>query len=150
MSPRDQNGEAVAATSFTAVFASALKAQLGDAFNGTIHCSHIVKAAVPTVSGVYTSTAQKRSFQDMDLISVVTKLGDNANDVYSYLNAQSYSRELNERQQRIYMLKLAASLFASKAPQATGESLDMAISPKSSVNACWTSSVTLHLVYRLV
>ncbi|WP_366536681.1 hypothetical protein, partial [Salmonella enterica] len=87
-------------------------------------------AAVPTVSGVYTGTAQKRSFQDMDLISVVTKLGDNANDVYSYLNAQSYShRELNERQQRIYMLKLAASLFASKAPQATGESLDMAINP---------------------
>ncbi|EED6471362.1 hypothetical protein XI41_21145 [Salmonella enterica subsp. enterica serovar Derby] len=130
MSPRDQNGEVVAATSFTAVFASALKAQLGDAFNGTIHCSHIVKAAVPTVSGVYTGTAQKRSFQDMDLISVVTKLGDNANDVYSYLNAQSYShRELNERQQRIYMLKLAASLFASKAPQATGESLDMAINP---------------------
>lgn len=130
MSPRGADGQTIPETSFTAVFASALKNQLGDAYNGTIHCSHIVKAAVPTIAGVYTGTAQKRSFQDMDLISVVTKLGDNANDVYTYLNAQSYShRELGQRAQRIYMLKLAASLFASKGPNVTGESLDMAINP---------------------
>lgn len=130
MSPRNGQGEVVAETSFTAEFAASLKQALGDEYKGVIQCRHVVKAAVPTVSGVYTGTAQKRSFQDMDLISVVTKLGDNANDVYTYLNAQSYShREFGNRAQRIYMLKLAASLFASKGPTTTGESLDMAINP---------------------
>ncbi|QVW55183.1 hypothetical protein pEaSNUABM29_00139 [Erwinia phage pEa_SNUABM_29] len=130
MSPRDGQGETVPETSFTVMFASALKQALGDSYKGSIQCNHIVKAAVPTVAGVYTGAAQKRSFQDMDLVSVVTKLGDNANDVYTYLNAQSYShREFGNRAQRIYMLKLAASLFASKNPTTTGESLDMAINP---------------------
>lgn len=123
---KKSNDELVGSTgvkNFTQRFATALG-------KDTITCSDIVKAAVPNVSGVYTGNAQKRSFQDMDLVSVLTKFGDNQTDVYTYLHAQSYShRELNARAQRIYMLKLAAVLFGAKDARTTGESLDMALNP---------------------
>lgn len=112
------------ATVFTQRFAEMLKVN-------TITCNHVVIAGVPTVSGQYFSNSQKRSFQDQDLVSVLSKVGDNQHDAYTYLYAQSYShRQFNATEQRLYLLKLAASLFGSKQPVVTGESTDLAINPK--------------------
>ncbi|AFQ96749.1 hypothetical protein STRATTON_37 [Erwinia phage vB_EamM_Stratton] len=128
MTPRaKKSNDELIGTTGTKNFTQRFAAALG---KDTITCADVVKAAVPTVSGVYTGNTQKRSFQDMDLVSVLTKFGDNQTDVYTYLHAQSYShRELNARAQRIYMLKLAAVLFGAKDARITGESLDMAVNP---------------------
>ncbi|QXO09459.1 hypothetical protein pEaSNUABM11_00035 [Erwinia phage pEa_SNUABM_11] len=95
-----------------------------------LKCSHIIAAAVPTISGVYTGTGEKRSAADMDLVSVLTHLGDKQSDVYRYMYAQSYSnRQMDDKAQRIYLLKLAAAMYGGREFRGTGESLDMAVHP---------------------
>jgi len=95
-----------------------------------IVAQHIISAAVPTIAGQYVQDGQKRSYADMDLVSVATHLGDKQADVVRYLHAQSfYNRELDEHQQRLYLLRLSVSMYASRDGRATGESLDMATNP---------------------
>ena len=109
-------------------FSTRFKALLGNVTN--FECKHVVIAGCPTISGQYFSNSQKRSFQDMDLVSALTKVGDNQRDAIDYISAQSYShRYLNARDQRLYLLKMAASMFGSKQPQVTGEASDLAINP---------------------
>ncbi|QOC54489.1 hypothetical protein pSALSNUABM04_029 [Salmonella phage pSal-SNUABM-04] len=108
-------------------FTTYLGQQLGVS---TITCAHIVAAAVPTLDGVYTSTAAHRSLQDMDLTSVATHLGDKQQEMYRYMHAQSYAnRELEGHAQRIYLAKLASAMYGNRSLRFTGESLDMAIHP---------------------
>lgn len=96
----------------------------------SIECKHIVAAAVPTVAGVYTGNGQKRSYSDMDLVSVCSYLGDKQQDVMRYMHAQSYAnRELGEKQQRMYLLKVSAAMYGNRGGKSTGEGLDMAINP---------------------
>lgn len=109
-------------------FRNALGIALGNV--SEIKPQHIVVAAVPTIAGVYTGTGEKRSVADMDLVSVLTHLGDKQQDVYEFMHAQSYSnRKMDDKAQRIYLLKLAASMYGGREFRPTGESLDMAVNP---------------------
>jgi hypothetical protein len=109
-------------------FRNSLAAALGGVTE--LKCNHIIAAAVPTIAGVYTGTGEKRSVADMDLVSVLTHLGDKQSDVYRYMFAQSYAnRQMDDKAQRIYLLKLAASMYGGREFRGTGESLDMAVNP---------------------
>lgn len=90
----------------------------------------IIVAAVPTISGVYQGSGGLLSFQDADLVRVANYFGDKAGEVMDYIRAQSYGhRNLDEKAQRIYLLKLYSAMFGAGKPKATGEALEMALNP---------------------
>lgn len=109
-------------------FRNILAANLGGVTE--LKTSHVIAAAVPTIAGIYVGTGEKRSVSDMDLVSVLTHLGDKQSDAYRYMHAQSFSnRQMDQKEQRIYLMKLAASMYGGREFRPTGESLDMAIHP---------------------
>lgn len=96
----------------------------------TLSAGHIISSAIPTISGVYRGPKGLASLADMDLLSVATYTGDKRADFLNYLHAQSYNnRVLTPKQQRIYLMKLAAGMYSSNDMMVTGESIDMIINP---------------------
>lgn len=90
----------------------------------------IIVAAVPTISGVYQGSGGLLSFQDADLVRVANYFGDKAGEMMDFIRAQSYGhRNLDEKAQRIYLLKLMNAMFGAGKPKATGEALEMALNP---------------------
>lgn len=95
-----------------------------------INSRDIIVAAVPTISGVYQGSGGLLSFQDADLVRVANYFGDKAGEVMDYIRAQSYGhRNMDEKSQRIYLLKLMNAMFGAGKPKATGEALEMALNP---------------------
>lgn len=95
-----------------------------------ISSQHIVSASIPTICGVYRGPKGLASLADMDLLSVATYTGDKRGDFLNYLHAQSYNnRQLTPKQQRIYLMKLAAGMFSANDMVVTGEGIDMVINP---------------------
>ncbi|ANZ48874.1 hypothetical protein HOV30_gp024 [Erwinia phage Derbicus] len=101
------------------------------AFGGptvTLSASHIVSGVVPTVAGVYRGSNGMRSYSDMDLLRTTTALGDDRAEVLKYFRAQSYKhRNMQPKQQRIYLAQLANSLFSGNDPIPTGEGVQISI-----------------------
>lgn len=109
-------------------FSQALSASFQN--NPTITGQHIISHSIPTISGVYRGPKGLASLADMDLLSVATYTGDKRADFLNYLRAQSYNnRALTPKQQRIYLMKLAAGMFSANDMMVTGESIDMVINP---------------------
>lgn len=109
-------------------FSQALSASFQN--NPTLCGQHIISHSIPTISGVYRGPRGLASLADMDLLSVATYTGDKRADFLNYLHAQSYDkRQLTPKQQRIYLMKLAAGMYSANDMMVTGESIDMVINP---------------------
>lgn len=124
MFPGEKDAAGTVYGSFTKVFANKLDN------GGSIRTTDIVTAAVPTVTGIYNLNGVTRSMADADLTAVATHLGDRVTEMKTYIFAQSYgNRTMNERDQRIWLMKLLAEMYSGNQPQFTGEGLDMVINP---------------------
>lgn len=91
---------------------------------------HFIAAAVPTVAGAYTGSTGLASYEDLDLVAVANYIGDKTGEMMDFIRAQSLNaRDKGERDQRIYLMKLAGAILANHGPRPVGEELQMAVAP---------------------
>ena len=98
--------------------------------NAPVTTAHVTSTAVPTMDGVYVADGHHRTLQDMDALTVLTKVGDNFKDGLEFLHAQSFAQRTKEpMDQRIYLIQMANHLYSANGVRYTGDSLDIAINP---------------------
>lgn len=104
---------------------------MGEAFKTKqILPEHIIGTVVPTVAGYFTRDGDLHSFEECDVVSALTAMGDRIEDAYEYLRVQSYfNRDMTNTQIRNYLLKLTSKMYGGFGQIPTGESVTMTLNP---------------------
>lgn len=89
-----------------------------------------IATAVPTISGSYRGSNGIRDLDDMDLVYIANRMGDNATAVGEYVTATSYdNRNLEPAQIRLYLMDLASSFLSGNEVRIRGNALNMVMNP---------------------
>lgn len=92
--------------------------------------SDIVATAIPTISGTYNGSTGPRSLDDMDVIDVAGRVGDNASHFEDYVRATSYAHRNHPAVQiRSYLHSLADRFYGGNSAAVRGDALDIVIAP---------------------
>ena len=93
--------------------------------------SDIISTAVPCPAGNYSGTNGLRSLDDMDLITVSNRIGDQFDHFKNYVLATSYdNRRTDVEETSLYQMKLAQEFYGANGLRLSGDALDLVINPQ--------------------
>lgn len=95
-----------------------------------LQTSDIVATAVPVPAGSYNGSNGVRSLDDMDLIDVANRVGDQFEHFKNYVHATSYdNRQQDVEDVMMYQMSLAKEFYGPNDLRLFGDALDMVINP---------------------
>lgn len=90
----------------------------------------IVSTAVPVPAGSYSGSNGLRSLDDMDLVDVANRVGDQFDHFKNYVHATSYDNRLHDVEEvMMYQMNLAKEFYGPNDLRLFGDALDMVINP---------------------
>ena len=102
-----------------------------EALGREIAPTDIVATAVPVPAGSYSGSNGLSSLDDMDLIDVANRIGDNFEHFRNYVQATSYDNRLQDVEGvMMYQMELAKSFYGPNDLRLLGDALDMVMNPE--------------------
>lgn len=96
-----------------------------------LQTSDIVVTAVPVPAGAYSGSNGQRSLDDMDILDVANRVGDQFEHFKNYVLATSYdNRQQDVEDVMLYQMNLAKEFYGPNDLRLFGDALDMVINPE--------------------